>query len=204
METKEQPMQRAAYAATMVALLSALALTGCGSSSSSSGKVAGPPPTSSGKVAGVRLTSSAIQHGQLAALYTCAGKDISPPLTWGAVPSTVRELALFALESPSQTGHPPAVEWVMAGVKPALHHLNAGEVPQGAFLLSAGTGKRKYSLCPPKGQTKHYEFALYALPKGAHASPELSGEVLLANLLNPNPLFQSPATGILTATYTRR
>jgi phosphatidylethanolamine-binding protein (PEBP) family uncharacterized protein len=204
MEGKGQRMRRSAHAATMVSLLSALVLTGCGTGSGGSGKVTGAPPTSSGKIASVRLTSSAIQHGQLAAPYTCAGKDISPPLTWGTVPSTVRELALFALEASSQTGHPPAVEWAVAGVKPALHHINAGELPRGAFLLSTVTGKSKYSLCPPKGQTKHYELALYALPKGATATPALSGETLLANLLNPNPQFQAPATGAISATYTRR
>jgi phosphatidylethanolamine-binding protein (PEBP) family uncharacterized protein len=202
-------------------------LTGCGTSTSpttssktasapptTSSKTASAPPTtssktasaptSSGKIASVHLTSSAIQHGQLAARYTCAGKDISPPLTWGTVPPTVQELALFALEAPSQTGHPPAVDWAIAGVKPALHHINAGELPHGAFLLSNVTGNSKYSLCPPKGQTKHYQFTLYALPKGATATPALSGETLLANLLNPNPQFQAPATGTITTTYTHQ
>jgi phosphatidylethanolamine-binding protein (PEBP) family uncharacterized protein len=210
-------MRRTASTATIVALLLALALTGCGTNSTSgskaasgplttSSKAASAPPTTSSKVASVRLTSSAIQHGQLPARYTCAGENISPPLTWGAVPSAIQELTLFALEpAPSPTGNPtPAVEWVMAGVKPALHHINAGELPRGAFLLNTGTGKVKYSLCPPKGQTKHYEFALYAIPTGVRVTPNLSGIALLTNLTNPNPQFQSPATGTIAATYTRR
>jgi phosphatidylethanolamine-binding protein (PEBP) family uncharacterized protein len=210
-------MRRATRAAAIVALLSVLALTGCGTSSTTSGKVASVPPntsstaagahpTTSSKIASVRLASSAIQHGQLPARYTCAGEDISPPLTWGAVPSTIQELALFALESaPGAPGQPiPGVEWVMAGVKPALHHINAGALPRGAFLLNTGTGKIKYSLCPPKGQTKHYAFALYAIPAGVHITPELSGIALLTNLTNNTPGFQSPAIGTITATYTRR
>jgi len=199
-------MPRAPHTAAIATLLTALALTGCGTNSTTSGKVASAPSTTSANVATVRLTSSAIQHGQLPALYTCQGKNISPPLTWGTVPSAIEEVALFALESPpSATGQPiPGIEWVMAGIKPALHHVNAGELPRGAFLLNTGTGKVKYSLCPPKGQTRHYAFALYAIPVGVHITPELSGIALLTNLNNHDPGFQSPAIGTITATYTRR
>jgi phosphatidylethanolamine-binding protein (PEBP) family uncharacterized protein len=210
-------MRRASYPAAIAALLSALALTGCGGTSAKTGtsirtsaKAATTVRTSTGAsastVAAVTLTSSAIQHGQLPATYTCDGKDINPPLTWGTVPAAIRELSLYALEyTPSPTG-PSAlgVEWVIAGVNPALHHINAGELPHGAFVLFTGNGKHNYSICPPKGQTKHYEFALYAIPPGVHVTPELSGIALLTNLTNPNPQFQSPATGTITATYTRR
>jgi phosphatidylethanolamine-binding protein (PEBP) family uncharacterized protein len=181
-------------ASTAIAiLLTVLALTGCGSSATV-------------KVAAVPLTSSAIQQsGRLPALYTCAGKNISPPLIWGTVPPIIQELALFALEyTPSPTGHYTlGIEWAIAGVNPALHHINAGELPRGAFDLKTSSGKPSYNICPPKGQTKHYEFALYAIPTGVRVSPELAATELLSNLTNPNPKLQSPATGTLTTTYTR-
>ena len=189
-------MRNTAYTA-LATLLTALALTGCGTSATT-------------KPVTVPLTSSAIHSGQLPALYTCTGKNINPPLTWGTIPPIIQELSLFALEySPSPTGHYTlGVEWAIAGVNPALHHINAGELPPGAFLLNTSTNtstsKRKYNICPPKGQTKHYEFALYAIPAGVRVSPELGATELLTNLTNPNPKLQAPVTGILTATYTRR
>jgi phosphatidylethanolamine-binding protein (PEBP) family uncharacterized protein len=187
-------MRRPLHTATIAIPLTVLALSGCGSSATV-------------KVAVVPLASSAIgRNGRLPALYTCAGKNISPPLTWGTVPPIIQELALFALEyEPSPTGHYTlGVEWAIAGVNPALHHINAGELPRGAFPLKTSNANPSYDICPPKGQTKHYEFALYAIPAGVRVSPELAATTLLANLTNPNPKLQSPATGTITTTYTRR
>jgi phosphatidylethanolamine-binding protein (PEBP) family uncharacterized protein len=187
-------MRRAPHTTAIATVLTALALAGCGSGSATP------------KVAAVPLTSTAIHGGRLPALYTCNGKNIPPPLTWGTIPPIVQELALFAIEyTPNPAGHYTlGVEWAMAGVNPALHHVNAGELPRGAFLLKTSNGKPSYSICPPKGQTKHYEFALYAIPAGVRVSPELAATELLSNLTNPNPKLQSPATGTITTTYRRK
>jgi phosphatidylethanolamine-binding protein (PEBP) family uncharacterized protein len=184
---------RAAPTTAIATLLTALALTACGA-------------TTTVKVTPVPLTSSAIRHGQLPALYTCQGKNIPPPLTWGTIPPTIQELAIFALEyTPSPTGHyTVGIQWAIAGVNPALHHINTGEQPPGSFPLKTTTGKNKYNICPPKHQTKHYEFALYAIPPGVRVSPELAATELLTNLTNPNPKLQSPATGTITTTYTHK
>jgi phosphatidylethanolamine-binding protein (PEBP) family uncharacterized protein len=205
-------MRRAPHIAAIAGLLAALTLTGCGAgakgdtSTGASAKVRTSTGSRTSKVAAVTLTSSAIQHGQLPAANTCDGKNISPPLTWGTVPAAIQELALYALDyTPTPTGHNlPGVEWVMAGVKPALHHINAGEIPRGAFVLFTGNGKHNYSICPSKGQSQHYEFTLYAIPPGVNVTPGLSGIALLTNLTNNTPGFQSPAIGTITATYTRR
>jgi phosphatidylethanolamine-binding protein (PEBP) family uncharacterized protein len=188
-------MRRTRHTAAIAMLLSTLVLTGCGTGTGATVK-----PTT------VPLTSPAIHAGRLPALYTCDGKNISPPLTWGTISPIIQELALYAIEyASSPTGHYTlGVEWAIAGVNPALHHLNAGEIPRGAFLLKATYGNRAYNICPPRGQTKHYQFALYAIPVGVRVSPELGATELLTNLTNPNPKLQAPVTGILTATYTRR
>jgi phosphatidylethanolamine-binding protein (PEBP) family uncharacterized protein len=187
-------MQRTNTTISIAALLSALALAGCASTA-----------TTATKVITVPFTSSAIHASKLPALYTCDGKDISPPLTWGAIPADIEELALFALEiTPSATGHYTlTIDWAMAGVAPTVHHLAAAEIPPGAFVLGANNGKRRYSICPAKNQTTRYEFALFALPPHVHALPAIRSVELLSNLINTSPQTQAPAQGTLLATYAR-
>jgi hypothetical protein len=194
---------RAPLAATLIAL----GLVGCGSSTdtaSRTGTTPRLPPIT--KVVAVRLTSSAIHGAKLPVVYTCDGRNVAPPLAWGTLPSDIEELALFAVNvTPSGSGQPAhTVEWAMAGVAPALHRMSAGEIPRGAFLVTGSDGKRRYSICPAKGQTERYEFALYALPPHVRAGPGISGVGLLHNLTGKILGGRSPARGAFTATYTRR
>jgi phosphatidylethanolamine-binding protein (PEBP) family uncharacterized protein len=188
-------MRRTPHATPIAALVLALALGGCGGSS-----------TPAVKVVAVPLHSSAIHSARLSPRYTCDGKDISPPLTWGAIPAEVEELALFALQvTPATAGrYTLTVAWAMAGVEPALHHLAAGEIPKGAFVLQASNGKRQYTICPPQHQTQRYEFALYALPPHVHAGPNINATELLTNLTSTIPTNQAPARGAILTTYTRK
>lgn len=184
----------------LAALALALTLSGCGSSADGSAGVATQP-------AHVALTSSAIRDAKLPALYTCDGRDISPPLSWGALPSSVEEVAIFALgahrEANGQTL--ASIEWALAGVRPGLHELRAGEVPHGAFLLAGSAGRRRYSICPKKGETEHFTFVLYALPQGARASPTITSTALFENLTESGVARdETPAAGGIAANYTRR
>jgi phosphatidylethanolamine-binding protein (PEBP) family uncharacterized protein len=183
----------------------AVALSGCGAGAAGR-KATNPHLPAITKVVSVSLRSAAVQRARLPALYTCDGRNVAPPLAWGALPSDIEELALFAIDvTPNRSSRPPlTVEWAMAGVSPKLRHLSAGEVPRGAFLVQDSDGKRSYSICPAKGQSERYEFALYALPPHVRAGPEISGVRLLHNLTGTNLGGRSPATGKFTATYTRR
>jgi phosphatidylethanolamine-binding protein (PEBP) family uncharacterized protein len=183
-------------------MLAAIALSGCGSSGTA-GTAASTTATT--RVA-VVLGSPAIHGAKLPALYTCDGRDVSPPLTWGTVPSGVQELALFAVGTrPNGAGGTvTSVEWAMAGLKPTLHTLRSGQVPPGAFLLTGSDGKRGYSICPPRGQAESYTFGIFALPRIAGASPALAGPVLLQNLTNSSPEDAAPAGGVFSVSYTRR
>jgi phosphatidylethanolamine-binding protein (PEBP) family uncharacterized protein len=196
------PLRRTPEAISLAILLLAVALSGCGSDSSTATAPPLPPIT---KVVAVSLRSSAIHGSRLPALYTCDGRNISPPLTWGTVPPGIGELALFAVGiKPSRSGQlSKTVDWAMAGVSPSLHHLSAGQIPRGAFLEEASDGKKRYSICPAKGQTEHYEFALYALPPRVRATPAINGTGLLHNLTGKILQGRSPATGEFSATYTR-
>jgi phosphatidylethanolamine-binding protein (PEBP) family uncharacterized protein len=183
-----------------VAVLAAVALGGCGSSGTNSST---PPVTEPVVVA---LRSSAIHGRTLPALYTCDGRNVSPPLSWGALPSGVEELALFAVGTRRGRGGRAlsSVEWAMAGLKPKVHGVSTGEIPRGAYLLAGSAGKRGYSVCPPRGETERYSFALYALPRGARASTAMSGPLLIDNLTQAGPKYQAPVSGTFSVVYKRR
>jgi phosphatidylethanolamine-binding protein (PEBP) family uncharacterized protein len=195
-------MRRAMHAIAAMPILAALAtvaLAGCGSAANGTAGLSVP-------TAPVTLTSSAIRGGRLPTLYTCAGRNISPPLSWSTLPSNVEEVTIFALGVHDVKGRAlTSIEWAIAGVKPGLRKLRAGELPHGAFLLAGSSGKKRYSICPGKGQTINYEFALFALPHGARASPELPASGLLTNLTESGVAEDdAPAAGSLKAFYTRR
>ncbi len=115
----------------------------------------------------MKLTSSAFSEGgQLPAKYTCEGENISPPLSWTAVPAAARSLALI-VEDPD-TGHGTFAHWVVYHLRPgdgslaeAVPHTPA--LPDGAMQGKNDFGRTGYNgPCPPSG-THRYFFRLYAL-----------------------------------------
>ena len=189
------PRIRGAARVASACLALALALGGCGSS------------TAGGKAeVAIPLTSTAFEGGKLPARFTCDGANISPPLRWGSVPSASAEVVLFAIGKPASasTHVSSTIEWAMAGIKPGLHELKAGEVPHGAFLEQASDGKRQYSICPARGQTRFYAFAVYALPEKVKVTPKINGAALFHNLAEGPPKFRAPGSGAFTVTYTRK
>jgi phosphatidylethanolamine-binding protein (PEBP) family uncharacterized protein len=168
------------------------ALAGCGGVS---------PTASSSSVQPLEITSSAVgARGTLAARYTCAGRDISPPLKWGNIPSNTKELALFLLDlshtEPAGGGAAKAkitVGWTVRGLKPTLQGMPAGRLPAGAVA-----GHSHYSICPPKGITGQYMFRLYALSSPLAATHGLSDLELFKKVNRANP-----AVGYFISSYTR-
>lgn len=209
-------MRRTANAISTAALLMAVALGGCGGSGAAgtstvpaaarTASTAATAAKAPAKPVTIPFESPAIHGGELPALYTCDGSDISPPLSWGAVPSTVFELALFVIGSARTRsgGRSTSIEWTVGGLKPALHGMRAGELPPGAFEQEASAGGRRYSICPARGQTELYTFALYALPLHHRTSAKLRAELLLDNLTSSIPENRAPAVGEFSTTYTRR
>jgi phosphatidylethanolamine-binding protein (PEBP) family uncharacterized protein len=189
----------AKHAFALLTLLVAVALCGCSTDTATTNGLAATAPVP------VKLQSSAIHGTTIPALYTCDGRNISPPLSWGAVPSSVEELALFLVATGLTKGGQAtlSIEWAMAGIKPTSHGLRAGEVPHGAFLLPTSSGRRRYSICPSRG-SQRYSFALLALPPGARAQPGLTANVLFRNLNSSTREDAAAAIGTLSATYTRR
>ena len=190
-------MQRSLKAIPALVLMSAAALVGCGTSGSS----ANPFGT-------IQVGSTAITASALPALYTCDGKDISPPLEWGPVPSGTKELVIFLINTtPSKTTAAGAftAEWAIAGVNPELHKLAAGEVPPGARIGRGSNGKEaRYSVCPAKGETKSYKIGVYSLLPAVKPRAQFTDRGLLQDVSSGPSQKAASAGGVLEVTYTRK
>ena len=115
------------------------------------------------------LTSTAFANGsEIPVLYTCEGKDVSPPLAWTGVPDGARSLALIVDDPDAPDPAKPRMTWVHW----VLYDLPAAaaELPEAVKKLPAGTreGKNDWKRtgwggpCPPVGRHRYF-FKLYAL-----------------------------------------
>jgi phosphatidylethanolamine-binding protein (PEBP) family uncharacterized protein len=186
-------MRPRATAISDVVLLLALACAGCGSGSSTS-------------VATISFRSPAVVGSSIPALYTCAGKNTSPPLEWGPAPPGTSELALFILGfTPAAVGnqYTVSVEWAVAGLNPSLRKLAAGVLPHGAHLGRDSDSKTHYSICPKRGTTERYQFELYALSRTMSIRPHFTGLPVVATLANAKPSEPTLAHGGFAVSYKR-
>ena len=116
----------------------------------------------------MQLTSSAFAEGQpIPEKYTCAGKNLSPPLSWKEVPAATKSLVLIVDDPDAHGG--PWVHWLVYDL-PAT----ATELPEGLPRSQYIPGSAKQGLndfkhlgyggpCPPAGKAHRYYFKLYAL-----------------------------------------
>ncbi len=190
-------MRRPLQAISSAALLTTLALTGCGAGNVATTK----------KQAVIPFQSPAVAGSTLPAKYTCDGKDISPPLEWGQVPAGTKEVALFVLGlTPTPSGGSAiAIDWAVGGVDANLHRLAAGHLPKGTNVGVNSDGSHRYRVCPAKGSRKTYEFTVYAVPTGAKKlEGPFKGLQLLGELASNNSPSIAPAGGQFAVTYQRK
>jgi Raf kinase inhibitor-like YbhB/YbcL family protein len=138
------------------ALVACAVLAGCGEDT-----VTGPPPEAP---ATIRLTSAAFEDGgSIPKRFTCDGDDVSPPLSWAAVPTGAKALALVVEDPDAPDG--TFVHWILLDIPPREQAIAAGDTPTGARATVNSFGDRGYGgPCPPKGDDPHrYRFLLYAL-----------------------------------------
>jgi Raf kinase inhibitor-like YbhB/YbcL family protein len=117
------------------------------------------------------LTSSAFAPGgTIPRPYTCDGEDRSPPLSWSALPTGTRSLALI-LDDPDAPGG-RFIHWLAWDITPDTGGLGEGEAaPLEGRNDFATVGYR--GPCPPRGHGPHrYRFRLHAV---AEAVRLLSG-----------------------------
>jgi Raf kinase inhibitor-like YbhB/YbcL family protein len=119
------------------------------------------------------LTSPAFVHNAaIPSKYTCDGRDVSPPLSWQAVPAAARSLVLIVDDPDAPDPAAPKVTWVhwllynipvsATGLKEAL--------PVSALPGSTLQGSNDWQHtgyngpCPPIGRHRYF-FKLYALDR---------------------------------------
>ena len=95
--------------------------------------------------------------------YACDGENINPPLVIsGDVPPDTKSLALVIFD-PDAPGK-GWVHWVLWNMDPGTRTIEESFVPAGAVEGMTDFEKPGYGgPCPPRGETHHYQFRLYAL-----------------------------------------
>jgi Raf kinase inhibitor-like YbhB/YbcL family protein len=113
------------------------------------------------------LKSTAFESGAaLPALYTCNGKDVSPPLAWGPGPEGTRSYAIVVNDTSFKFLHAiiydiPATTLALPEnvEKKAQPAEPAGSRQVKSFRMAFGYA----GPCPPKPRENTYEFVLYAV-----------------------------------------
>jgi len=134
----------------------------------------------------LRVLSSAFKEGgMIPQRYACDGEDISPPLSWEAVPEGTRSIALIVDDPDAPRG--TFVHWVLYDLPANLRELPE-KLPREKTLPGGGTqgtnsfGKIGYGgPCPPSG-THRYFFKVYALNAQTNLAPGKSKEDLLETM----------------------
>src|SRR5262249_28742525 len=103
--------------------------------------------------------------------YARGGSNLSPALSWSALPENTASLALIC-EDPDAPGPEPFTHWVLFNVPPDLGGLPEGvaQGPNPGRIPGAGQGLNDFGNvgydgpAPPRGDGIHrYQFQIFAL-----------------------------------------
>jgi Raf kinase inhibitor-like YbhB/YbcL family protein len=178
---------------TVVVLLCAAGLAGCGGSASDPPDTA---PSAGGAPASITVTSTAFDDGgAIPVRFTCDGNETSPELAWtgGGKPAAWA----LVVDDPDAPGG-GFVHWVVLDIPASTRSLAEGAAPSGATQVTNSAGSASYAgPCPPSG-THHYRFTVYALP----APTGLSGDVDTGDAM-AKVRSSATAQGTLVGLYSR-
>jgi Raf kinase inhibitor-like YbhB/YbcL family protein len=119
----------------------------------------------------MNLTSTAFaDRGDIPRLYTCEGKDVSPPLAWSGLPAGTQSLALIVDDPDAPDPAAPKrtwVHWVLYNVPPTATGLAeaiaSADLPAGTKEGLNDWNRTGYGgPCPPIGRHRYFH-KLYAL-----------------------------------------
>jgi Raf kinase inhibitor-like YbhB/YbcL family protein len=119
--------------------------------------------------------------GVIDVAYTCDGEDISPAVSWGAVPAGTVEIALALVDDSALSDGQPFVHWVIGGLDPNEVALSDGDVPPGAVQALNFFGDVGYGgPCPPPGDAPHeYRLTAFALAQQLEVEDATPAEAFL-------------------------
>jgi Raf kinase inhibitor-like YbhB/YbcL family protein len=128
-------------------------------------------PAAAAPTATFTLSSSAFRAGgRIPKVYTCDGRNVSPPLRWNAPPAGTKSLAILMDDPDVPSG--PFLHWIAWDIAARARTLAVGA--KGLREGRNGAGRRGYTgPCPPSG-THHYVFRLYALKAPVKLTPGAS------------------------------
>ena len=115
------------------------------------------------------ITSSAFDdQGSIPKVYTCEGRDVSPPLAWSGVPDGAKSLVLIVDDPDAPDPAAPRMTWVhwlvynlpasSSGLAEGVQSLPAGALDGMNDWKRTGYG----GPCPPIGRHRYFH-KLYAL-----------------------------------------
>jgi Raf kinase inhibitor-like YbhB/YbcL family protein len=116
------------------------------------------------------ISSAFAANGDIPAIHTCEGRDLSPPLAWSGVPAEAQSMALIVDDPDAPDPVAPRmtwVHWVVYNLPADTTSLTAGTsgttLPAGAREGLNDWQREGYGgPCPPIGRHR-YVFKLYAL-----------------------------------------
>jgi Raf kinase inhibitor-like YbhB/YbcL family protein len=128
--------------------------------------------------------------GTIPKLYTCDGKDVSPPLTWSGIPENARSLTLICEDPDAPRG--TWTHWVIFDLPASVKGLGEGVPAQERVTVAAGgetalQGKNDFGKtgyggpCPPGGSHR-YIFRIYALDTELGLGPKTTRQDLLRSI----------------------
>ncbi len=113
------------------------------------------------------ITCPSFAQGEMIpAVYTCDGRDLSPPLQWTEAPSGTRSFALISDDPDAPVG--TWVHWVVWNIPSSMNSLEENQPKKDVLpggIRQGTTDFRRIGYggpCPPSG-THRYTFKLYAL-----------------------------------------
>ena len=144
--------------------------------------------------------------GEIPALFTCEGRDLSPALEWTGVPEAAKSLVLIVDDPDAPDPAAPKMTWVHwvlydipARAASLAGGIDPGELPAGTREGVNDWGRTGYGgPCPPIGRHRYFH-KLYALdtvlgdlgrPRKAALEKAMQGHVL--------------AEAVLVGTYQKR
>jgi Raf kinase inhibitor-like YbhB/YbcL family protein len=154
----------------------------------------------------IGLTSPAFADGgAIPKVYTCDGRDVSPPLKWSGAPESARSLAVICEDPDAPAG--TWTHWVLFKLPARVEELPEGIPPQEHVTLKPGaeaaqgrndSGKVGYGGPCPRSGRHRYVFRLFALDTPLDPGKPISRESLLQSMRG-----HVVAEGRLTGTYAR-
>lgn len=128
---------------------------------------------------GIVVVSDGFRSGEsIPQQFTCQGQNISPALSWSAVPAGTKSIAILMQDL--DTPRPGFTHWMVYNIPPVSReipgNITTGPVlPDGSIQGKNDAGKIGYTgPCPPAGKPHRYVITVYALNRSLDTSVTLN------------------------------